>query len=155
MQEQIVGGLLGAARLVLVVVAVVVALVPIGRAAVTGFCPATSAPATEAGDTTVLAAAVDAEVPADDGDVPADGLPPDRGSDQDGESGEQSACGRLDRCLPPLFSASLDVTSEACVEQAVDQLRGSMGRAFLLATVLLGAAWALRPRDGAPMLSRH
>lgn len=174
MGDQILGGLLGAVRLVLVLSALAVALLPIGRSAISGFCPT---PTTDeaagrivvaAGRSVTLADAVEeSDAPPVD---PAEPVPSESGSlppstepsapAEQGSTGEQPAsedpCGPgVDRCLPPLVSATFVIGDPACGDQATELLQSRMLPAFGIASVLLGCAWALRPRDGAPILSRR
>lgn len=174
MGDQILGALLGGVRLVLVVVALVVALLPIGRSAISGFCPepttdeAVGEIVVAAGTTVTLATTAEPSegLPSQD---PAEPLPSEGGSlppstepsapADEGSSGDDAAeqpCGAgVDRCLPPLVSGIFAFGDPACGDQATDLLRSRMLPAFGIASLLLGTAWALRPRDGAPILSRR
>lgn len=179
MQERILGAVLGGVRLVLVVVALVVAGLPIARAATSGFCPAgeeaAAVLAAPVGGGFVLAEATTTDTPTPTQpdtttDAPTDPLeggtdaPTDAGTDGAGlgdqgppgeEQEEVGPCGPgVDRCLPPLVSAVVSFGGGVCGAEAVDMLQGSMLPAFGIATVLLVGAWLLRPRHGAPVISR-
>lgn len=176
--ERIVGAVGGGLRVVLLVAALVVALLPIARAATSGFCPPETTEEGAAGTVvaaapvgTPLAAGLDASTDefADTTEEPAQDTGATEGDDggEGGDSGDtggsegeeavvdEGPCGPgVQECLPPLFSAVLEFGDEACGGEAVARLRSSMVPAFLVASGLLAGAWVLRPRDGAPIISR-
>lgn len=144
MQQRLVAGGLVVVRIVLVAAALVVALLPIGRSAISGFCPqeaSAEAPVVVAlGDDVVLA-----ETGPADPDV-GEGVPP--------ATEEEAACGTLERCFPPLISAVVSFGDARCSTEAAAMLRGSMFPAFAIGVVLLAGAWLLRPRHGAALVGR-
>ncbi len=167
MTDQLLGMVLGAVRMGLVVAALVVALVPIARSAITGFCP-TGAEDGEAAADVVLASGLLATVveptatepatpPPTDGATPpaTDGaMPPATDGEVPAEADEPCGPG-VERCLPPLVSGVLVFGEATCSQEAVTILRSRMLPAFGISTLLLAGAWVLRPRDGAPVISRR
>lgn len=156
------------ARVVLVVVAFGLAVGSIGVVSIRGFCPeldqdtaALAAPAAGSALATIVEEPedVDPNSPAPDeqapDDTPADQEPPtDEAPDEQApdeqapaEEGGGACPGGAQRCLPPLWSSVLILGETACHDQAPAHLRSALLPAFLGATVLLAAAWWLRPSN--------
>lgn len=140
----------GVVRFVLVVVAFAVALGSIGLSAARGFCPE----GTELG---ALRAATLADVaPDDDGSsadpaaptdpsTPAPDAPTDAPTDAPAEDAGGACAGGVQRCLPPLVSSVVIFGDGTCHDEAGGRLRSILVPAFVGSTVLLAAAWYLRP----------
>lgn len=160
MTDQLLGMVLGAVRMGLVVAALVVALVPIARSAITGFCP-TGEVEGEATAELVLASGLLATVVEPTETAPAtppptDGATTPQPTDESGTGEADEPCGPgVERCLPPLVSGVLAFGESTCSQDAVALLRGRMLPAFGISSLLLVGAWLLRPRDGAPVISRR
>lgn len=165
MRDELIGALAGAVRMGLVVAALVVAFVPIGRSALQGFCPG-EADASGADVVAAMAgvtplaqvvepsaqAPVDPDATAPEGEDPA--APGSEAPDEDVVVDEGPCGAGVARCLPPLISAVLQFGDADCGDEALSRLRSSMLPAFVISSALLVGAWALRPRQGAPILSR-
>lgn len=146
MRDRLLSGGLALVRLVLVVVAFGLAVGSIAISSARGFCPEV--------DTQALAmpAATIVESPSAEQDAPADEAPADGSGGAEGEDGDAGADGAdgecadgVQRCLPPLFSSVLILGESACHDQAGSELRSRLVPAFVGSTVLLAAAWWLRP----------
>ena len=69
---------------------------------------------------------------------------------------EQVVCGEaVSQCFPPLVSAIVRLGQGSCGEEAMDRLQGDLVPAFVFSSLLLGGAWALRPRFGGGVISRY
>ncbi len=168
MEERLKGLALGAARLGLVGLALVLALGSLASSAARTFCPevedASSTVVVAAGAGAVLAAVVEDDtlvpVAPSEPDTPAT-APTDEATSPTAptEPGEEvvldgSCAGGVRACAPPLLSSVLRYGDEACAEQAPGELRGRLVPPLLGAIASLGGAWALRPRHGEPVISR-
>ena len=148
MRDRLLAGGLAMVRLVLVVVAFGLAVGSIAVSSARGFCPEVEAQALAMPPLATIvespSAELDAEAPAEDApaeDAPAEedpGTPP-------ADAGGGECPGGVQRCLPPLFSSVLILGESACHDQAGSELRSRLVPAFVGSTVLLAAAWWLRP----------
>ncbi len=162
---------LGALRMGMVAVALVVASSSVVLSAVSTFCPDTSgasgnATVTLASSASMLATVVEdgtelpSELPTDGASDPAtepapaplpDGV---RGDSVESTEGDGSCPGGVRACAPPLISSVLRYGDADCAEQASGELRARLVPAVLVSIGLLGGAWALRPRFGDSVISR-
>ena len=142
MRERLLFAASAVARLVLVVVAFGLAVGSIGLSAARGFCPEVGGgplatpQVLAAGPAPLAAGAVATTVDTTETDGNGEEeAPPTDGACPDGQQ----------RCLPPLWSSILILGEPACHDQAPARLRGTLVPAFVGSTILLAAAWWLRP----------
>ena len=134
------------ARIVLVVAAFAIAVGSIALSSVRGFCPEVDEQALAmSADALPLATIVEEPPPDPVAPTEGEGAPVD-GTGEDPPAGSDGACpGGVPRCLPPLLSSILIIGESPCHGQAGSELRGILLPAFLGSTVLLAAAWWMRP----------
>lgn len=152
MRDQLLFAASALARIVLVIAAFAIAVGSIALSSVRGFCPeleeqALAMPAAPAA-TVPLATIVEEptlEPPAEPV-APTEGDQPPAGTGEEAPADGGGACpGGAPRCLPPLLSSILIIGEPTCHDQAGSELRGILVPAFVGSTVLLAAAWWMRP----------
>lgn len=139
------------ARIVLVIAAFAIAVGSIALSSVRGFCPEIDEQAL-AMSASALPLATIVEEPTQPPPAPEPGAPtqpedaPTGGTGEEAPADSGGACpGGAPRCLPPLLSSILIIGEPTCHDQAGAELRSILVPAFVGSTVLLAAAWWMRP----------